>query len=57
MQMVRDGLPAAAVARQLVIAESGLRRWIEKPGLTTDERRELAELWRRCETCSRTEPK
>ena len=55
--MVRDGLPAAAVARQLVIAESGLRRWIEKPGLTTDERRELAELWRRCETCSRTEPK
>lgn len=55
MQMVRDGHPVAAVARQLGIAESGLRRWLDradvdagvKPGLTTDERRELAELRRK----------
>lgn len=55
MQMVRDGHSVAAVARQLGIAESGLRRWIDradvdagaKPGLTTDERRELAELRRK----------
>ena len=55
MQMVRDGHPVAAVARQLGIAESGLRRWLDradvdagaKPGLTTDERRELADLRRK----------
>jgi transposase len=55
MQMVRDGTPAAQVAKQLGIAESALRRWLardevdagRKPGLTTDERKELAELRRK----------
>lgn len=54
MQMVRDGTPVVQVAKQLGIAESGLRRWLDqdeinagrKPGLTTDERKELAELRR-----------
>ncbi len=54
MLMVRDGTPIAQVAKQLGIAESGLRRWLDqdainagrKPGLTTDERKELAELRR-----------
>lgn len=54
MQMVRDGMPIMQAAKQLGIAESGLRRWLErddidggrKPGLTTDERKELAELRR-----------
>jgi len=54
MQMVRDGMPVVQVAKQLGIAESGLRRWLDqdeinagrKPGLTTDERKELAELRR-----------
>ena len=55
VQMVRDGMPAAEVARQLGIAESGLRRWMaredvdegRKPGVTSDERKELAELRRK----------
>jgi transposase len=55
MQMVRDGTPIVQVATQLGIAESGLRRWLDqdainggrKPGLTTDERKELAELRRK----------
>ena len=55
MQMVHDGTPIMQVAKQLGIAESGLRRWLDreaiddgrKPGLTTDERKELAELRRR----------
>lgn len=55
MQMVRDGTPIVQVARQLGIAESGLRRWLEReevdagrrPGLTTDERKELADLRRK----------
>lgn len=55
MQMVRDGNSIHAVGRQLGISESGLRRWMDradvdagaKPGLTTDERRELAELRRK----------
>jgi transposase len=55
MQMVRDGEPVMQVARRLGIAESGLRRWLEredvdagrKPGLTSDERKELAELRRK----------
>ena len=55
MQMVRDGESVIAVAKKLGIAESGLRRWLErddidggrKPGLTTDERKELAELRRK----------
>jgi len=54
-QMVRDGTPIAQVAKQLGIAESGLRRWLDqdavdagrKPGLTSDERKELAELRRK----------
>ena len=54
MQLVRDGTPIAQAAKQLGIAESGLRRWLDqdainggrKPGLTTDERKELAELRR-----------
>lgn len=55
MQMVRDGESVISVAKKLGIAESGLRRWLEradvdagrKPGLTTDERKELAELRRK----------
>lgn len=54
MQMVRDGTPIVQVAKQLGIAESGLRRWLDnddvdagrRPGLTTGERKELAELRR-----------
>lgn len=55
IQMVRDGEPIMSAAKKLGIAESGLRRWIDrddidggrKPGLTTDERKELAELRRK----------
>lgn len=55
IQMFRDGESIMVVAKKLGIAESGLRRWIErddiddgrKPGLTTDERKELAELRRK----------
>ena len=55
IQMVRDGEPFAQVAKKLGIAESGLRRWMgcddidggRKPGLTSDERKELAELRRK----------
>ncbi len=58
MQLVRDGTPIAQAAKQLGIAESGLRRWLDqdavdsgrKPGLTSDERKELAELRRRNRT-------
>lgn len=46
--------PIAQIARDLGIAESGLRRWMaqadidegNRPGLTTDERAELARLRR-----------
>jgi transposase-like protein len=55
MDLVRSGEPIAKVARDLGIAESGLRRWLDrddvdagrKEGLTSDERKELAELRRR----------
>jgi transposase len=46
--------PIAQIAKDLGIAESGLRRWMaqadidegNRPGLTTDERAELARLRR-----------
>ena len=46
--------PIAQIARDLGIAESGLRRWMaqadidegKREGLTSDERKELAELRR-----------
>lgn len=55
VSLVRDeGRPVAQVARELGIAESGLRRWLAryaidsgaKPGLTSDERAELTRLRR-----------
>ncbi len=47
--------PIAQIAKELGVAESGLRRWMDqadvdeghKRGLSTDERRELVELRRR----------
>lgn len=47
--------PIAQIAKDLGVAESGLRRWMaqadidegHKPGLSTDERKELAELRRK----------
>jgi transposase len=47
--------PIAAIAKDLQISESCLRRWLEiadvdeghKPGVTSDERRELVELRRK----------
>jgi transposase-like protein len=47
--------PVAQLAMELGVAESGLRRWMSqadvddghRPGLTSDERRELVELRRR----------
>jgi transposase-like protein len=55
LDLVRSGEPVAKVAKDLGIAESGLRRWMDredvdagrKEGLTSDERKELAELRRR----------
>lgn len=52
----RGDQPVAKIAKDLGIAESGLRRWMKQAdldeghrsdGLTTDERAELAELRRR----------
>jgi transposase len=47
--------PIAQLAKELGVAESGLRRWMDqadveeghKPGLTSDERKELVELRRK----------
>lgn len=59
MSLVREeGHPIAQVARELGIAESGLRRWLsrhdvdtgQREGLTTNERKELAELRREVRT-------
>ena len=52
--VVDEGVPAARVAKDLGIAESGLRRWVDrhlveagrKPGVTGDERDELVRLRR-----------
>lgn len=55
MALVRDeGRPVIQVARELGIAESGLRRWLKqddvdagrRDGLTRDEKAELAALRR-----------
>ena len=55
--LVLDGdRPVAHVARDLGIGETNLGNWVrqarvdrgEKPGLTTEERAELARLRRRC---------
>jgi transposase-like protein len=57
VELARQGdVPIAQLARDLGIAESGLRRWMKQAdldegrrgdGLTGDERKELAELRRR----------
>lgn len=52
--VIDEGQPAAQVARDLGIAESGLRRWVQqaridvgdRAGLTTSEREELVRLRR-----------
>lgn len=55
LDLVASGEPVARTARDLGISESCLRRWMErdaidsgrKPGMTTDEHKELVELRRR----------
>ena len=55
LDLVAAGEPVAKVARDLVISEPGLRRWMEqadvdagrREGLTSAEKRELVELRRR----------
>jgi transposase-like protein len=55
LDLVAQGNPVAPTARDLGISESCLRRWMErdavdsgrKPGVTTDEHKELVELRRR----------
>lgn len=53
-----EGVPVAQVARELDIAESGLRRWLKqhdvdtgrREGLTSSERAELTKLRREVRT-------
>ena len=56
VELARQGdKPIAQLARELGVAESGLRRWMaqadvdegHRSGLTSDERKELAELRRK----------
>ena len=56
VELARQGdKPIAQLSRELGVAESGLRRWMaqadvdegHRPGLTSDERKELAELRRK----------
>jgi transposase len=57
VELARQGnIPIAQLAKDLGVAESGLRRWMKQAdldegrrsdGLTSDERKELAELRRR----------
>lgn len=55
LDLVAQGEPVARTARELGISESCLRNWMNrdaidsgvKPGLTTDERKELVEARRR----------
>jgi transposase len=57
VELARQGnIPMAQLAKDLGVAESGLRRWMKQAdldegrrsdGLTSDERKELAELRRR----------
>lgn len=55
LDLVAQGNPVARTARDLGISESCLRNWMNrdaidsgtKPGLTTDERKELVEARRR----------
>jgi transposase len=55
LDLVAQGNPVAQTARDLGISESCLRNWMSrdeidsgrKPGLTTEERKELVELRRR----------
>jgi transposase len=57
VQLARQGdVPIAQLAKDLGVAESGLRRWMKQAdldegrrsdGLSSEERRELAELRRR----------
>jgi len=60
VELARQGnIPIARLAKDLGVAESGLRRWMKQAdldegrrsdGLTSDERKELAELRRRNRT-------
>ncbi len=57
VELARQGdIPIAQLAKDLGVAESGLRRWMKQAdvdkgrrsdGLTSDERKELADLRRR----------